>query len=394
MNDTRSHSHFGAPLLNHTANPPSLLKSYRRDLTPCPSHLHPHLQLAAAPAETQDSKITYAQLEHILDVMGLSWAQLTKETYVGLLVFHVFCNMNSITEDQRCPVNPMLLLSFLSSCAGSHSGLALANFTVAIRAWHLLHGRLWLISHSELKTLLKGAKAVAPEHPIIHPQPLNLNEPLDAAIFACLMTSFYCIAQLGEFTVKTIKGFNPKKHISRAGVSESTDQHGFLFLLHNGNPITKFHIPSTKTYTTTGEDTFWATQDGLSDPRAVLINHFCMNPAHDDALLFAWRYHKGIQPLSKAELVKRVATVTVTTNLPNLKGHGLHIRGTLEYLLWEIPFDIVKSMGRWSSDTFTLYLRDHTLILAPPLSMTLTAPYMQALSVLEPFTCYTQPPMR
>ncbi|KAG1855627.1 hypothetical protein DFJ58DRAFT_727441 [Suillus subalutaceus] len=408
-NDARTHMHFGAPLSNHAAEPPPLPKNYRTNLTPHPSNLHLHclardrlrmwhpagtnprqVQLAAAPAETQSDEVTDAQLEHILDVMGSSWVQSTKETYcAGLLVFYVFCDMNNIAEDQRCPVNPTLLLSFLSSCAGSYSGSALTNFAAAIRAWHMLHSRLWLISHSELKTLLEGAKAVAPESsklPKCLPftpdilsficNHLNLNDPLDAAIFACLRTSFYCIAWLGKFTIKTIKGFDPRKHIARSSISESFARHS--------NPVTKFHIPSTKTCPTTGEDTFWAAQDGPSDPKAVLANHFWVNNASSDAPLFAWRHPKGIRPLSKAELVKRIATVTATANLPNLKGHGLHIRGTLEYLLCRIPFDVMKSMGRWSSDTFTLYLRDHALILAP---------YMQASPALEPFMRYTQPPL-
>ncbi|KAF8548179.1 hypothetical protein OG21DRAFT_1423556, partial [Imleria badia] len=50
-----------------------------------------------------------------------------------------------------------------------------------------------------------------------------------------------------------------------------------------------------------------------------------------------------------------------------LKGHSLCIGGTLHYLLMEVPFDAVKTMGRWSdsSESFTLYLRHHALILAP-----------------------------
>ncbi|KAG1829990.1 hypothetical protein EV424DRAFT_1378728 [Suillus variegatus] len=71
--------------------------------------------------------------------------------------------------------------------------------------------------------------------------------------------------------------------------------------------------------------------------------------------------------------------------LGNLKGHGLRIGGTLEYLLRGVPFDVVKSMGRWSSEAFTVYLRKHALILAP---------YLQESSALEPFTRYTMPPIR
>ncbi|KAG2058973.1 hypothetical protein BDR06DRAFT_57300 [Suillus hirtellus] len=71
-------------------------------------------------------------------------------------------------------------------------------------------------------------------------------------------------------------------------------------------------------------------------------------------------------------------------NLPNLKGHGLRIGGTLEYLLRGVPFDVVKAMGRWLSDAFTTYLCDHTIVIAP---------YIQASPALESFTHITMPPV-
>lgn len=206
---------------------------------------------------------------------------------------------------------------------------------------------------------------------------LNLDQPLDAAVYACLTTTFYCVARLGEFTVKTVKSYNPAKHIARKGVSEETDRHGLL--------VTKFRIPSTKTSPIMGEDTFWAEQEGPSDPKAALMNHFRVNPADNDAHLFAWNHPKGLRPLSKTEVLKRISSIATRANLPDLKGHGLRIGGTLEYLLRGIPFEVVKSMGRWSSDAFALYLRDHAMILAP---------YIQASPALEPFTRYTLPPVR
>ncbi|KAG2030604.1 hypothetical protein BDR03DRAFT_836703, partial [Suillus americanus] len=104
-------------------------------------------------------------LDCILDVIGSAWAQSTKETYgVGLLVFHVFCYINSIEEEKRCPIDSTLLLDFLCSCAGSYSGSALANYVAGLRAWHLLHGRDWWIPPKELKAVLDGAAASAPEY--------------------------------------------------------------------------------------------------------------------------------------------------------------------------------------------------------------------------------------
>ncbi|KAG2335583.1 hypothetical protein BDR05DRAFT_851696, partial [Suillus weaverae] len=397
---------FGAPL-PHTAEPSSSNPQiYRVNLTPKPSILRPHClardrlrlwrparsstrQTVTIENQSPSHEVSDAQLERILDVIGLSWAQSTKETYgAGLLVFHVFCDTNNVTEENRCPIARSLLLDFLCSCAGSYSGSALSNYAAGLKAWHLLHGRTWQIPPSELKAVLDGATASAPNTskcPKRLPftptflcsirNHLNLDSPLDAAIFACLTTTFYAIARLGEFTVSAIREFDPTKHVMRASMSKTTNC--------NGLTVTKFHLPKTKCSPTEGEDTYWAAQEGPLDPSAALDNHFRVNPADGGAHLFAWKHTKGLRPLSKKELIKRLASIAFAADLPDLKGHGLRIGGTLEYLLRGVPFEVVKTMGRWSSETFTRYLRDHATILAP---------YIQASPVLEPFTRYTIPP--
>jgi hypothetical protein len=348
-------------------------------------------QTAAGADQSPSHKVSDTQLKCILDVIGLSWAQLTKETYgAGLLVFHVFCDTHNITEENHCPVTHSLLLNFLCSCAGSYSGSTLANYAAGLKAWHLLHRRSWLIPPSELKAVLDSTTASAPitsNHPKRLPftpsilcsiqNHLNLDSPLDAAVFACLTTTFYAIARLGKFTVSAIKEFDPTKHITRASVSTTTD--------HNGLPVTKFHLPRTKCSPIEGEDAYWAAQEGPSDPRTALDNHLTVNQAGGNAHLFAWKHARGLRPLSKKEVVKRSASIAITANLLELKGHGLRIGGTLKYLLHGIPFEVIKTMGRWSSETFTRYLRDQATILAP---------YIQASPILEPFTHYTIPPVR
>ncbi|KAG2060458.1 hypothetical protein BDR06DRAFT_1053624 [Suillus hirtellus] len=401
-------SRFAASLPTTNTLSTSSPSRYKPNLTPNPSTLRPHclardrlrLWVPAGRSTRQNSvyssdvpnhEISDAQLERILEVIGSAWAQSTKETYgAGLLVFHVFCDSNNVEEDKRCPIARNLLLNFLCSCAGSYSGSALANYAAGLRAWHLLHGREWQIPPKELKAVLDGAAASAPagsKQPkrlpftidslsAIHNQ-LNLDAPLDAAIFACLTTTFYAVARLGEFTVGAIREYDPKKHIPRTGVSESTDR--------NGLPVTKFHLPSMKTSPIEGEVACWAVQEGPTNPRAALDNHFKVNPAEGKAHLFAWKHPKGLRPLSKKEFTKRLGIAAAAAKLPDLKGHGLRIGGTLEYLLRGIPFEVVKTMGRWSSDAFTIYLREHASILAP---------YIQASPVLEPFTRYTMPPIR
>ncbi|KIK78220.1 hypothetical protein PAXRUDRAFT_164588, partial [Paxillus rubicundulus Ve08.2h10] len=59
---------------------------------------------------------------------------------------------------------------------------------------------------------------------------------------------------------------------------------------------------------------------------------------------------------------------------------------TLEYLLRNVPFDIIKVKGRWVSDAFLVYLRRHVQILTP---------YMQAQpSLHESFLRLTLQPVR
>ncbi|KAG2738358.1 hypothetical protein P692DRAFT_201874035 [Suillus brevipes Sb2] len=335
--------------------------------------------------------ISDTQLDRILEVMGSSWAPSTKETYgAGLLVFHVYCDSFQISEEHRCPISRALLLAFLSSCAGSYSGSALSNYAAGLKAWHLLHGRPWLIPANELKAVLDGATAVAPSSSkrekripftptiIIHfREHMNLEDPKDAAIFACITTAFYSVARLGELTVPAMKDFDPTKHVTRGHVSQGQDR--------NQLPVTKFHIPQTKSSPREGEDIYWAEQEGLSDPKSAFENHLRINTADSSAHLFAWKHKNGLRPLSKREITKRISDISRSANLPNLKGHSIRIGGTLEYLLRGIPFEVVKSMGRWSSDAFTIYLRDHARILAP---------YIQALPFLEPFTRITMPPVR
>lgn len=247
---------------------------YRTSLTPTPSPLRPHClardrlsywklfcedtRRTITSNDPRELSISDSQLDRVLEVMGSSWAASTKEMYgaeemygARLLVFHVYCDTQQIAESQRCPISRPLLLAFLSSCTGSYSSSPLANYTAGLKAWHILHGHPWLIPAGELKSILDGAAKFAPPAskcakrspftPAIIIEicnHLNLEDPKDSAIFACITTSFYSVARLGEFTVSAMKDFNPRKHITQGDVSEGIDRNGLV--------VTKFHLPSTK----------------------------------------------------------------------------------------------------------------------------------------------------
>lgn len=192
---------------------------------------------------------------------------------------------------------------------------------------------------------------------------LNLEDSCDVAVYTCIMVGFYCAARLGELTVPNIwETFNPKKYIMRWDVTKVANQ--------NGLPVLKFHIPITKCEAE-GEDVQCAPHpDCITDPKAALLNHLHINSAHPDAHLFAQNHHKGgMHPLTKTQVVSKPTDIAKCQGLADLKGHSLHIEGTLFYLLKGVPFNIVKAIGRWAGNSFTIYLRLHTLILAPYLQL-------------------------
>jgi len=190
---------------------------------------------------------------------------------------------------------------------------------------------------------------------------LDANDPLDASVRSCLAISFFTLVRGGEFTVSSLNSFDLGIHIKRSDVSTTTDRHNL--------PVTVFRIPRTKC-SKDGEDVYCAAQPEPINPISELDNHLAINNPPANSHLFAYRHTGGHRPLTKHTFLGRLNAIASSLSLDSLKGHGV---------------DVVKSMGRWTSDAFTLYLRKHAVIMAP---------YLQASPILESFTHYTMPPVR
>ena len=375
-------------------------KPYCAGLVPLPSTLWPHcpawdrLQLwhpvSSQPSNIGEIEVSETDLERILDVINVSWAKGTRDTYgAGLLLYHIFCDSHHISEEDRSPASLILIITFISSCAGSYAGRTLANYVFAVQAWHILHRLAWNMDDSQVKAALTGAAILAPlmsrcpkRAPVTVKlmewifKKLDLTNPLDAAVTGCFLMIFYLAACTGEFTLPSLNVFNPMQHVKPSDISKWWDQ--------NNLEVTVFRIPKTKC-TSDREDVFWSCQDGITDPKATLDNHLWINDPPAEGPLFAYRHSRGLRPLTKKVFLERINAIAVLLGEQSLKGHGICIRATLEFLFRGVPFDIMKSLGHWSSDSFTLYLCQHATIIAP---------YIQDLLILEEFTCYTMPRAR
>ena len=321
-----------------------------------------------------------------------AWEEDTRIAYgAGLLMWHCFCDSKSVPETARAPADQGLLSGFVAYMAAAYSRKTIAGYLSGVRAWHILHGLPWALNKQEMDTMLRAADKLTPNsskrkkrRPYTPDfisavrQHLNLDKPLDAAVFACLMTCFYASARLGEFTVRTLSSFSPSTHVTPQNLSYDQD--------HGGNKVTVLHLPRTKAAGNAGEDVYWASQNGDTDPSAALQQHLRVNQPAEASHLFSYKALHTRRPLTKAKFLERVGEAAQAAGLEPLQGHGIRIGSTLEYLLRGVPFDVMKAKGRWAGDSFQLYLRKHAVIIAP---------YIQATPMVhEAFVRYAMPPVR
>ncbi|KAJ7939663.1 hypothetical protein B0H13DRAFT_2226260 [Mycena leptocephala] len=283
------------------------------------------------------------ELTRLLNVLAFAWAEGTHETYgSGLLSFHVFCDSKNVPELWRAPASSTLMAAHISAVAGFMSGSTVSNYVSGVRAWHVLHGVMWAMNEAELEALLRAANRLTPassKRQARMPYTVeilcqlrrffDLTNFCDAAVWSCLTTLFWSTSRGGEFTVKSLTSFDPAIHVKPSDVSEVSDR--------NDLEQTNFFLPRTKS-APQGENAYWAEQIGPSDPKSAFANHLAINtPPPNDALFSYFHAFKA-------------------AGIDFIHVHGIRIGSTLEYLLREIPLDVVKAKGRWASNAFEIYL--------------------------------------
>lgn len=278
----------------------------------------------------------------------------------GLLVYHVYCDANAISEQLRAPANAQLISEFASTITGQYAASTVVNYVLGLKAWHVIHGLTWFPNDAELDAIFKAAQRLAPltsrrkqclpytiDFIMVIQEKLDMNNPEHVAVFSCLTTTFFCAARLGEFTIKNLASFDPQLNIKPSDVRKEMDR--------NGLAMTVFHLPRTKT-SVEGEEVSWSTQDGITDPEPAFNRHLQTNTPPPDGPLFAYKHKHKHKPLTMTCFLQVVTKAAREAGRDPLQGHGIRVGATLEYLLRGIPFDVMKTKGRWASDAFQLYL--------------------------------------
>lgn len=271
--------------------------------------------------------------------------------------FLKFCDKERVPSSFRLPADDFVLCAFAASFAGNRAGSTLRNSISALKAWHTVQGAQWQGS-KRLHYVMNGVHSLTPKSSRRPPRPpittamlkclhhnLDLADPFDVTVFACACIAFWCQCRLGELLPSS--SISPVDHIpQRRHVRTSTIQSKSHLL----------HLPRTKT-SKHGEDVALVPQDHPICPLQALEHHLLLNSLSSHHSLYTYNSPRGPTRLSRPKFLERCNTIWSAAGYPRNTGHSFRIGGTTELLLAGVPPDVVKALGRWSSDSFHRYWR-------------------------------------
>ena len=207
-------------------------------------------------------------------------------------MWHCFCNSKATPEKERAPASQTLILAFVVHMAAAYSGKTISNYLHGVRAWHILHSFPWHVEKAKMDTMLRAADKLMPSSSkkkkrrpytldfiIALRHQMNLEDSLDAAVFACLTTCFYASGRLGEFTVQTLQRFNLSTHITRQNLAYDQNRNG-LKVTCCISPEPKWLAAKVRTYTgphrvmrQTPQQPYKATSESTSPQRHRICLH-------------------------------------------------------------------------------------------------------------------------
>lgn len=305
------------------------------------------------------------RIDHVLSV---AWRASTSKQYKSAVAqFWTFCDSEGVPTSARLPAEEFVLAAFASQLAGNMAGATIRGKFSALRAWHIRHNMQWN-GGTRLSYILRGADRLTPatshqnQRPPITAAMLDMlatdldnGDPLDAVVLFTAYASFWGQLRLGELLAST----EHHREIGRVpGVQDLGPP--------NALGSRTLRLPVTKTGSALGEQVILCRQQTSIDPIRALSNHLWVNavavkePAAPlCSYVCPWR---GRLALTRRRFLKRCNDIWVKRGLPVSTGHEFRIGGTTHLLLSGVPPDIVKVLGRWSSDSFLRYWRSLEII--------------------------------
>ena len=296
----------------------------------------------------------------LTEALTNGWATSTLSGYSRhVLHFLEFCKKEQVPSHLQFPANEFVLCAYAASDAGRISSNTIQNRLSGLKAWHNAHNAPWN-GGMRLQVVMNGARNMTPASSKRPPRPpvttgmlkllidnLDLTQPMDAAIAACAVLAFWGQCRLGELLSSSSTDLSTVSKPARSHLTRS---------LRSPDSHTVF-LPRTK-IKRDGEKIILVPQSKELDPALHLKSHLATSRLAGRLPLLAFSTPSGPRMLTKPAFLARCNQVWSALGYPHTTGHSFRIGGTTELLTTGFPPDVVKTMGRWSSNSFLRYWRD------------------------------------
>jgi hypothetical protein len=264
-------------------------------------------------------------------------------------------------EDAALPASEELILLWICEGLGKTGpGTAKQNLS-ALRAWHLKQRLPWhrpecvpFISKALREFWPRESKKPASRPPITSSmismlvQAWQGGSPRELCALAIALVAWCGQCRLGELLPESQHNFDPKRLPRR---------------LHWTGPISsnpnasELRLPWTKTTLFEGDKIFLVRQRHPLNATHALSHHFTTSSLSSERFLCEFISGQTISFLCKESFMHMCNSVWSKAGLPRITGHSFRIGGTTALLCSGVNPDIVKKLGRWSSDAFLIYWR-------------------------------------
>jgi hypothetical protein len=264
------------------------------------------------------------------------------------------------SERQALPASEELLLLFVCEGLGRTGPGTAKNNLSALRSWHVKHHFPWkrpecmgLISKALTEFWPRDIKKAKQRPPIKSSMITMLVEawtngsPRHVCALAIAIAAWSGQCRLGELLPPSARSLDPKRIPRRSSWSGPKPN----------KRASEIQLPWTKTTRFNGATVFLVDQRDPLNATVAMSNHFGASPLRADAFLCEYKSGHRSKLLDKEEFLEMCNSVWADAGIPRITGHSFRIGGTTALLCSGVHPEIVKKMGRWTSDAFLQYWR-------------------------------------
>lgn len=241
---------------------------------------------------------------------------------------------------------------------------SLKKYLYGIQAWHTYHDQPYpVIANTRVKILLRACgrqDALTPSRPpksavqlthllVLYHEWINGTEE-DLAALDCVIVAFWGMMRLAEVTYDHSAG-KPLwiNSILCEDVHQDTAASTSVTLTVRGTKTAKAGQ---------AQSVLLNAQPNILCPVSAVKRRLARMVDSDDAL-----FGFGVNPrtnLTRSSLVRKCTTIWIAHGHLGLSGHSFRVGGASFRAALGVPHDQIKSLGRWTSDCYKLYLRPYS----------------------------------